>query len=70
MPRHIRLDIAPATATHCLASEAHILNPNARCPKLRLNPCWCAQFEQAPTWDDARPQRLPECLAAEKGASE
>ena len=69
MPRHIRLDIAPATATHCGIGG-----------KPRENRCihadvwgWCNAFgrKRLGIDDDADEYlRLEQCLAAEKGASE
>lgn len=67
MPRHIRLDIAPATATHCGEGDG-------KCRRLRPGEeRWrCEAHGREMDYGDIRewPQRLPECLAAEKGASE
>ena len=61
--RIIFLDIFPATETHCAPPDAHVLNPNGRCPKMRVGSesAWCSQFD-APIlkW-----KRLHACLAAE-----
>lgn len=64
--RIISLDIFPATETHCAPPDAHILNPNGRCPKMAI-PSWCRIFDSALEWDaDERPMRLPRCLAEEQ----
>ena len=63
MSRQIRLDIAPATATHC--------GENGKdCQYLRLGwVCdWFGYLRRDPERETAH--RLPECLAAEKEASE
>lgn len=60
MPRHIRLGIAPATATHCKA-----------CQSLCALTEKCGAFNKYPDADEEGEfLRIPECLAAEKGASE
>jgi len=66
MSRHIRLDIAPATATHC--GEVGDL-------ACQFTDCWgkCRAFgRKSLPYDESADQfrRLPECIAAEKGASE
>ena len=69
MSRHIRLDIAPATATHCGNGG---LKQGDACEHLDK---WakCRAFGRKPlSYDEQEGEyrRLPECLAAEKGASE
>lgn len=63
MPRHIRLDIAPATATHCAGCPCLVIESTGR--------WYCQAFQQRLKHSDKdRAHRLPECLAAEKEASE
>ena len=66
MSRHIRLDIAPATATHCGNGGQQ---KRDFCGQLHI---WtCRAFKKTLDHDAKTHEfkRLPECLAAEKGAS-
>lgn len=69
MSRHIRLDIAPATATHCGVGG---VAPENRCSNVGgWGECDAFGRETLGIDEDADEYlRLPECLAAEKGASE
>jgi len=69
MPHHIRLDIAPATATHC--GVGGVAREN-RCRHInQWGMCGVFGNKRLGNDDDADEYlRLPECLAAEKGASE
>lgn len=69
MPRHIRLDIAPATATHCgiggVAQEYRCIHAD------KWGKCNAFGRETLGIDEDADEYlRLEQCLAAEKGASE
>lgn len=69
MPRHIRLDISPATATHCGVGSVAREN---RCSNVdKWGKCNAFGRETLGIDEDADEYlRLEQCLAAEKGASE
>lgn len=63
MSRMIRLNIAPATETHCGTSWA-----SNRCPRIRFLEefALCGVFNRRLEYpDDGLPERLPACIAAE-----
>lgn len=69
MPRYIRLDIAPATGSHCGEGGLQNADPCQYVSKKDK----CKAFGKKPLGYDKDADefvRLPECLAAEKGASE
>ena len=63
MPRHIRLDIAPATATHCGVGGVSRYH---RCGNVKWGKCNAFGRETLGIDEDADEYlRLPECIAAE-----
>lgn len=68
MPRHIRLDISPATATHCGDGFGRCHFLDGTWPRCDAFP----RSKTEPEYDSDKTEflRSPECLAAEKGASE
>lgn len=69
MPRHIRLDIAPATATHC--GVGGVSRENRCIHADKWGKCGAFGRETLGIDEDADEYlRLEQCLAAEKGASE